>query len=55
VQLLVTPDGVGQVAHIMRAVGRRYVRYVNDRHRKKGDGGIVRFKIPPPFFTNERK
>lgn len=31
VHLLVTPTAPGQVGHVMQALGRRYVRYVNDR------------------------
>lgn len=36
VHLLVTPGGVGMVARMMQAVGRRYVRYVNDSLGRTG-------------------
>ncbi|HEX3121820.1 MAG TPA: transposase [Rhodanobacteraceae bacterium] len=36
VHLLMTPSAVGQVARIMQALGRRYVRYVNDRYHRTG-------------------
>lgn len=39
VHLLLTPTRVGQVARIMQALGRRYVRYVNDRHHKRTVSG----------------
>ncbi|MCX7513440.1 transposase [Frateuria hangzhouensis] len=36
VHLLLTPSAAGQVAALMQALGRRYVRYVNDRHHRTG-------------------
>jgi putative transposase len=36
VHLLMTPAASGQVARVMQALGRRYVRYVNDRYRRTG-------------------
>jgi putative transposase len=34
--LLLTPETVEGVPQMMQAVGRRYVRYFNDRHRRTG-------------------
>ena len=34
--LLATPSRGGQVGRIMQALGRRYVRFVNDRYRRTG-------------------
>jgi len=36
VHLLMTPPQAGQVGRLMQALGRRYVRYVNDRHHRTG-------------------
>ena len=36
VHLLVTPTDTGQVGQMMQALGRRYVRYINDRYRRTG-------------------
>jgi REP element-mobilizing transposase RayT len=36
VHLLMTPSRTGQIARVMQALGRRYVRYVNDRYRRTG-------------------
>ncbi len=36
VHLLMTPTGSGQIARLMQALGRRYVRYVNDRYHRTG-------------------
>jgi len=36
VHLLVTPGASGQVGAMMQALGRRYVRYVNDRYGRTG-------------------
>ena len=44
VHLLMTPNGVGQVARIMQSLGRRYVRYVNDRHHRTGTLWEGRYK-----------
>jgi len=39
VHLLMTPAASGQVARAMQALGRRYVRYINDRYRRTGTLG----------------
>ena len=44
VHLLMTPSGAGQIARIMQALGRRYVRYVNDRHHRTGTLWEGRYK-----------
>jgi putative transposase len=44
VHLLVTPTATGQVARMMQALGRRYVRYVNDRHHRTGTLWEGRYK-----------
>lgn len=44
VHLLMTPEASGQVAHVMQALGRRYVRYVNDRHHRTGTLWVGRYK-----------
>ena len=36
VHLPMTPAASGQVARAMRALGRRYARYINDRYRRTG-------------------
>ena len=36
VHLLVTPRSEGAVTSVMQSVGRRYVRYFNDRYRRTG-------------------
>src|SRR4051812_36335568 len=36
VHLLVTPCDANAPAHMMQSLGRRYVRYFNDRHRRTG-------------------
>lgn len=36
VHLLMTPSAQGRVARAMQSLGRRYVRYVNDRYRRTG-------------------
>lgn len=47
VHLLVTPSGPGQIGHVMQALGRRYVRYVNDRYRRTGTLWEGRYKSCP--------
>jgi putative transposase len=47
VHLLVTPMAPGQVGHVMQALGRRYVRYVNDRYRRTGTLWEGRYKSCP--------
>lgn len=44
VHLLATPHATGQVARMMQALGRRYVRYVNDRHHRTGTLWEGRYK-----------
>jgi putative transposase len=44
VHLLMTPTGGGQIARVMQALGRRYVRYVNDRYRRTGTLREGRYK-----------
>ncbi len=36
VHLLLTPKCAGDVSRLMQALGRRYVRYINDRYRRTG-------------------
>jgi len=47
VHLLLTPSAVGQVASIMQALGRRYVRYINDRYHRTGTLWEGRYKACP--------
>lgn len=47
VHLLLTPSAAGQVAALMQSVGRRYVRYINDRHRRTGTLWEGRYKACP--------
>lgn len=44
VHLLMTPRACGQVARIMQALGRRYVRYINDRYHRTGTLWEGRYK-----------
>lgn len=44
VHLLMTPRASGQIARVMQALGRRYVRYVNDRYRRTGTLWEGRYK-----------
>lgn len=44
VHLLVTPSATGQIAHLMQSLGRRYVRYANDRHHRTGTLWEGRYK-----------
>lgn len=44
VHLLITPDAIGQIASLMQALGRRYVRYVNDRYHRTGTLWEGRYK-----------
>lgn len=44
VHLLMTPTATGQVARVMQALGRRYVRYINDRCRRTGTLWEGRYK-----------
>lgn len=44
VHLLVTPAGRGDIAWMMQALGRRYVRYVNDRFHRSGTLWEGRYK-----------
>jgi len=47
VHLLLTPAEAGQVAALMQALGRRYVRYVNDRYHRTGTLWEGRYKSCP--------
>jgi putative transposase len=47
VHLLMTPTGCGQVALIMQALGRRNVRYINDRYHRTGTLWEGRYKSSP--------
>ncbi len=47
VHLLVTPDARGQVSRMMQSLGRRYVRYVNDRYHRTGTLWEGRYKSSP--------
>ncbi|SFS06396.1 putative transposase [Dyella sp. OK004] len=44
VHLLMTPSSIGWVARVMQALGRRHVRYVNDRYRRTGTLWEGRYK-----------
>ncbi|NZA26113.1 transposase, partial [Luteimonas sp. SJ-92] len=44
VHLLVTPEAEGSVSRMMQAVGRRYVRYVNDSSGRTGTLWEGRYK-----------
>jgi putative transposase len=44
VHLLMTPAASGQVARVMQSLGRRYVRYINDRYRRTGTLWEGRYK-----------
>jgi putative transposase len=44
VHLLATPRSPGAVSHVMQAVGRRYVQYVNFTYRRSGTLWEGRFK-----------
>ena len=44
VHLLMTPTGSVQIARLMQALGRRYVRYVNDRYHRTGTLWEGRYK-----------
>lgn len=47
VHLLMTPTAPGQVSRVMQALGRRYVRYVNERHHRSGTLWEGRYKACP--------
>jgi putative transposase len=44
VHLLITPTASGQIARLMQSLGRRYVRYVNDRYHRTGTLWEGRYK-----------
>ena len=44
VHLLVTPECAGAVSRLMQSLGRRYVRYVNDRYHRTGTLWEGRFR-----------
>lgn len=47
VHLLVTPTETGRLGRMMQALGRRYVRYVNDRYHRTGTLWEGRYKACP--------
>lgn len=44
VHLLMTPTSAGQISHVMQSLGRRYVRYINDRYHRTGTLWEGRYK-----------
>lgn len=44
VHLLMTPNTTGRIARAKQSLGRRYVRYVNDRHHRSGTLREGRYK-----------
>ena len=44
VHLLLTPHAAGQIAWVLQALGRRYVRYINDRYARTGTLWEGRYK-----------
>src|SRR5262249_14352894 len=44
VHLLLTPEKPGDLSRLMQALGRRYVRWFNDRHRRTGTLWEGRFR-----------
>jgi putative transposase len=44
VHLLITPMAVGAVGRVMQSLGRRYVRYINDRYHRTGTLWEGRYK-----------
>jgi putative transposase len=44
VHLLITPGAKGQLSRLMQSLGRRYVRYVNDRYHRTGTLWEGRYK-----------
>ena len=44
VHLLVTPTTGGAIGRVMQSLGRRYVRYINDRYRRTGTLWEGRYK-----------
>ncbi len=47
VHLLITPAAPGAVARVMQSLGRRYVRYINDRYHRTGTLWEGRYKSCP--------
>lgn len=47
VHLLVTPERADSVPRLMQSLGRRYVRYVNARHRRTGTLWEGRYRAAP--------
>lgn len=47
VHLLITPSAARQIGHLMQSLGRRYVRYVNDRYHRTGTFWEGRYKSSP--------
>ena len=44
VHLLVTPATAGSIGRVMQSLGRRYVRYINDRYHRTGTLWEGRYK-----------
>lgn len=44
VHLLMTPESTGRIARVMQSLGRRYVRYANDRYHRSGTLWEGRYK-----------
>ena len=44
VHLLITPTATGQISRLMQSLGRRYVRYINDRYHRTGTLWEGRYK-----------
>jgi REP-associated tyrosine transposase len=55
VHLLVTPCKPLAIAKLMQSVGRRYVRYVNDRYRRSGTLWEGRYKASPVNNRNNTR
>ncbi|KAB8193914.1 transposase [Lysobacter maris] len=47
VHLLMTPSASGQIGRVMQALGRRYVRYINEHYRRTGTLWEGRYKSCP--------
>lgn len=47
IHLLLTPERANSLPRTMQALGRRYVRYVNDRHSRKGALWEGRYRAAP--------
>jgi putative transposase len=52
VHLLMTPTATGQIARVLQALGRRYVRHVNDRYHRTARSGRAATKLVSSTPTN---